>query len=107
MYAQEDEKMYARIFISQIKRPEFIEDHLQIIKDVETIAEMQYADLKDVFHLVDRNSGKIIDIFFWETEEAASKWHLEDLKGVLREQFVKGMELVVAPPIDETYEVVL
>src|SRR5690348_9040268 len=100
-------KMYARVFVSLLKKPEMIEDHLQVIKDMESIVEMQYPDLRDVFHLVDRNSGKIINIFFWETEAAANRLQFTDLDGQLGELLVKGLELLAVPPTDEIYEALL
>ena len=102
--------MYARVFVSQLKKSEMIEDHLQVIKDIESVAEIQYPGLRDVFHFVDRKTGKIINIFLWETEEAANNIqfeNFENMEGLLKEQFVKGLELLAAPPTDETYEVLL
>jgi hypothetical protein len=107
VYAQKGEKMYARVFVSQIKKPEMIEAHLQVIKNIESVMELQYPDLRDVFHLVDRDTGKVIDIFFWETEDAANNLRIEEMDGTLKEQFVKGMDFLTTPPVDELYEVLL
>jgi heme-degrading monooxygenase HmoA len=93
--------MFARITIIQI-RPDSLDKAIEIFGESVIPAAKTQKGYHSLHLLTDRATGKGIAIGFWESEADALA---NEQSGYYQEQVGKFKDIMVAPPIRESYEV--
>jgi quinol monooxygenase YgiN len=93
--------MHARITIVQI-RPDSLDKAIEIFRESVIPAAKAQKGYHSLHLLTDPATGKGISIGFWESEAEALA---NEQSGYYQEQVGKFKDIMVAPPIRESYEV--
>ncbi len=93
--------MFARITSMNIK-PERLEDAIAVYKKSVVPAAKSQKGFAAAYLLVDRETGKVLSITFWKSEQDALE---NERNRYYQEQIVKFLDMLQSGPIREGYEV--
>ena len=93
--------MFARLTFMNIK-PERIEEGISIYKKSVVPAAKSQKGFVAAYLLADRETGKILSITFWKSEQDALE---NERNRYYQEQIVKFLDMLQSGPIREGYQV--
>jgi heme-degrading monooxygenase HmoA len=95
--------MFARVVTAQMKK-EYLDEAVQIYEESIVAYARGQEGFREIRLLSDRETGKMISITLWETEEDMLAG---ERSSYLRDQFARLIGFLVAQPTTEHFQVVV